>query len=141
MNNTLFEKYKIICIEILNNPLLKEKYVELAKKHNAEVLSTDLKPEYVFPVLLPETTTVYLPPVFTPFNMQVKFTSTFYSKTCINPFNNCGFSTKNAINYVIRTSNATENGYLFSCEDVITLEQFTPLYYIQTWEPLIIQII
>lgn len=141
MNNTLFEKHQIIRIEVLNNTLLKEKYLELAKTHNNKVLSTNPAPEYNFPILIPETTTVSLQPVLTPFNMQIKFNSTFYSKTFKKPFENCGFSTKNAINYVIRNANATENGYIFSCEDVITLEQFTPLYYIQTWVPLIIQIV
>lgn len=125
--------YKTITIEVLNNSVLKKKYLELAETHKP--LSG-----YYFPIIVPETTTVLPPPTLTPFNMQIKITCTFHSNTCKNPYQ-CPFATKAAIDTVIRNGNETLNGTMFSCEDVITLEQFTPLYYIQTFVPSIIKII
>jgi len=43
------EQFQIITIEVLhNNTALKERYLELAKKHNADISSSMSLPEYFF---------------------------------------------------------------------------------------------
>ncbi len=140
--------YSVLDIQVLNDNI-KKYYIDSANKFNAKLFTNPVIDNHhvLFPLICPDDLLI---PVYhsaadiVPFNTQVKIKVTYYTKTMNYPADHIRIITKSKhLCPIISTKyDGIVEGTIFNADyNNIYISSYEPLLYIETWHPMVVNVV